>query len=154
MKPIHGSVDKIRDISERVCRDCNVELFDIELVGNGMHRVVRVYIDSPGGIQVDDCARVSRELSTIMDVEDYLTGTYKLEVSSPGLNRPIRIGKDAGQMIGKLVEVKTKRNIDDRRTFKGRLVAVKSDSWFVSVDNREYEIPEGLVEKANMIYEF
>ncbi len=154
MKPNHGAIEKIREWTEAVCRDCQVELFDVEFVGSGKHRVVRIYIDKPEGVRVDECARVSRELSTLMDVEDPLSGAYRLEVSSPGLDRPIRLGGEAEQMIGKMVKIKTKRDIDDRRKFTGRLVAVKSDLWFVSVDGHEYEIPEGLVEKANMIYEF
>ncbi len=154
MNPKSGAVEKVRELAQRVCRDCGLELFDIEVSGAGKRRIVRIYIDKSEGVKVNDCARVSRELSTLMDVEDPYSGSYNLEVSSPGLNRPIRSADDAKKLIGKLVKIKTKRNVQDRRTFRGRLIAVKDDAWSILVDGFEYEIPEGLIEKANMIYEF
>ncbi|MCZ7582714.1 MAG: ribosome maturation factor RimP [Deltaproteobacteria bacterium] len=145
---------RIRKLADAVCRDAGIDLFDVEVLGGGKRRIVRVTIDCPTGVTVEDCAKVSRELSTHLDVEDVIAGAYHLEVSSPGLDRPIRHDADARAAVGKMVKVKTKRDVDGRKSFKGRLKEVKNASWVVEVDGREFEIARELVDKAHQVYEF
>lgn len=147
-------LEKIRALAVRICADHGIELFDLETVGEGSAKLMRVIIDGPQGVGVDDCAQVSRELSAALDVEDSFYGPYRLEVSSPGVNRPIRHSKDAEKLIGRLVQVQTHRPIGDRKRFFGRLKEVRRGSWVLDVDGKEYEIEDDQVEKAHMIFEF
>lgn len=148
------ALDRIREMATTVCKDRGIELFDVEIVGGAGHSILRVYIDDPLGVSVEDCAAVSREMSTLLDVADPIQGRYRLEVSSPGIDRPIRHTEDARGMIGKLVRIKTRRAVEGRKAFKGRLREVRGDVWIVTMDDRDYEIGADDVEKANMIYEF
>ncbi|MCB1154967.1 MAG: ribosome maturation factor RimP [Deltaproteobacteria bacterium] len=148
-------LDRIREFLDPVCAEQGLEVFDLEMAKAGRRSLLRVYLDRPGGaVSVDDCAAVSRELSDWLDVQDMIAGTYNLEVSSPGLDRPIRHHDDAVAMIGKLVKVRTRRDVDGRKKFTGRLLDVKDGQWIVQVDAAEYAIDEDLVDKANMVYEF
>jgi ribosome maturation factor RimP len=149
-----NAIDKIREMADQVCKDQGIDLFDVEITGSGKNAVLRVLIDCSTGITVEDCAKVSRELSAQLDVLDLFKERYRLEVSSPGLDRPIRNSADAGRLIGKLVKVKTKRDVDGRKNFKGRLVDVREETWTIVADSREYEIQSSDVEKANLIFEF
>jgi len=148
------TIDKIRQVAEQVCKDQGIDLFDVNLVGSKNRTVLRVFIDCATGITVEDCAKISRELSTALDVLDPFAGPYSLEVSSPGIDRPIRHTEDARKMIGKKVKITTKKEINGRRNFKGRLMAVRGEVWIVLVDETEVEIASGMVEKANMVFEF
>src|SRR5204862_3226140 len=104
------------------------ELVDAELVGGGRAPTLRVYIDSPQGITVDDCADVSRQISAILDVEDPIAGSYTLEVSSPGLDRPLVTPDDFRKRIGETVKAKLRRpDLTGRRNFTGKLLEVQSE---------------------------
>ncbi len=149
-----GIVRKIRQLAEGVCRDRGVELFDVEYVPGRGTSILRVFIDDEVGVSVEDCATVSRELAALLDVEDPIRGRYRLEVSSPGIDRPIRHSDDARKMIGKLVKVKTRTAIEGRKGFTGRLTDVRGEIWVVHMEDRDWEIDARDVDRANMIYEF
>lgn len=130
------------------------ELVDTELSSGAGQSVLRVYIDHPRGINVDDCAKVSRQLSAILDVEDPIAGHYMLEVSSPGLDRPLVVHADFVRHLGETVKVKTVEPVLGRRNFTGRLAAVESDRVIVEVDGENYELLLATIERARLVPKF
>src|SRR5580704_14521502 len=104
-----ASVEKVREIAERVAQSSGLELVDLELLGGGKARMLRIYIDKPGGVTHEDCATYSREVGTIFDVEDAVPGsTYVLEVSSPGLDRKLSKPEEFQRFVGNLVKLMTR----------------------------------------------
>jgi ribosome maturation factor RimP len=128
------------------------ELVDVELQGGRQHQTLRVYIDSPRGITVDDCADVSRQLSAILDVEDPIPGSYTLEVSSPGLDRPLATVADFQRYQGETIKVRLQRALaTGRKNFTGRLLEVKEDHVVVEVDNERFDLPFADIERARLV---
>ena len=119
-------------------------LWDVEYVKEGGNWYLRAYIDKPDGIGVNDCEVVSRELSDILDEEDYIEGSYILEVSSPGLGRPLKKEKDFARSLGKLVEIRTYRPIEKQKEFCGVLTAYDGNSVTIDEDgqNRVFDRKE------------
>ena len=101
---------------------------DVEYVKEGGTWYLRAYIDKPGGISIDDCEKVSRKLSDILDEKDYIDDSYIMEVSSPGLGRPLKKDKDFRRSLGKEVEIRTYRMIDKQKEFTGTLKGYDKDS--------------------------
>ena len=112
---------KTEEILLPIVEEYGFELVDVEYVKEGSNWYLRAYIDKPGGIGVNDCEVVSRELSDILDEEDYIEGSYILEVSSPGLGRQLKKEKDFKRSIGEEVEIRTYRAIDRQKEFTGIL---------------------------------
>lgn len=110
------------------------ELWDVEYVKEGSNWYLRAYIDKPGGINVNDCEVVSRELSDILDEKDFIQEAYILEVSSPGLGRPLKKEKDFARSIGQEVEIRTYRMIDKQKEFTGVLTAYDKDTVTIEQD--------------------
>jgi ribosome maturation factor RimP len=152
--------DKIRDIAERILVSFSMELVDIEYKREGRQMVLRLFIDKAGGVTLDDCADVSRELSAVLDVEDIVQGNYNLEVSSPGLNRPLKKESDYKRYIGRLIKIKTFEPLADdagnrRKTFLGELTGISEGVISVSLrEGQNAEIPLEKVAKANLEFEF
>ena len=121
-------------------------------ISAGNHSVLRLFIDHENGIDVDDCAEVSRQVGAILDVEDPISSEYSLEVSSPGLDRPLFEKSQFEAVVGETVEAKISMPLNGRRKFKGKLVAVENDSLIVMVDNEEYELVISNVDKAHLVY--
>lgn len=144
---------KLADMFSPVIESMGYELIAVEITSSG-GTVLRVYIDSPDGITVDDCADVSYQLSGLLDVEDPLRGKYTLEVSSPGLDRPLATLDHFRQFLGSKVKIRCLEPILGRKRFTGLLDDIEGDTLIVSVDNEVYEIPFDLVEKANLVAEF
>ena len=111
------------------------ELWDVEYVKEGGNWYLRAYIDKPGGINVEDCEVVSRELSDILDEKDYIDEAYILEVSSPGLGRPLKKEKDFARSIGKEVEIRTYRMVDKHKEFTGILVEYDKNSVTIEMED-------------------
>ena len=128
------------------------ELLGVEFISAGNHSVLRLFIDHENGIDVDDCAEVSRQVGAILDVEDPISSEYSLEVSSPGLDRPLFEKSQFEAVVGETVEAKISMPLNGRRKFKGKLVAVENDSLIVMVDNEEYELVISNVDKAHLVY--
>ena len=128
------------------------ELLGVEFISAGNHSVLRIFIDHENGIDVDDCAEVSRQVGAILDVEDPLSSEYNLEVSSPGLDRPLFDKSHFEAVIDETVEVKISMPLNGRRKFKGTLVAIENDSLIVMVDNEEYELVISNIDKAHLVY--
>ena len=113
------------------------ELVDVEFVKEGGTWYLRGYIDKPGGITVDDCEAVSREFSDRLDEKDFIEESYILEISSPGLDRPLKKEKDYQRSMGKLIEIRTYRPIEKRKEFCGLLKAYDADTVTIEEDGAE-----------------
>lgn len=113
------------------------ELVDVEYVKEGGNWYLRAYIDKPGGINVDDCEVISRALSDLLDVHDFIDDAYILEVSSPGLGRPLRKDKDFARSIGEEVDIKTFRPISHQKDFTGILKEYDKEKIVIEVENEE-----------------
>jgi len=127
------------------------ELLGIEFVRAGKHSTLRVYIDSPNGITVDDCADVSHQVSSVLDVEDPISTEYNLEVSSPGLDRPLFKEQHYQAVIGQTASVRLRIPLDNRRNFKGEVVSVENGTLSIRVDGEEFELVIGNIEKGNLV---
>src|SRR5690554_3250606 len=129
----------------------DLELWGIEHIARGRSSLLRVYIDSEAGVTIDDCERASRQISAVLDVEDPLPGEYTLEVSSPGLDRPLFHIEQYVDFIGEIVNLRLRTPLNGRRKFKGPLQEVGEDQVSMTVDNELVEIPFQQIEKANVV---
>jgi ribosome maturation factor RimP len=153
-------VSRITAVAEQLLAPQGMELVEVEYRREGRQMVLRLFIDKSGGITLDDCADVSRELSEILDVEDVIREHYALEVSSPGLNRPLKKESDYERYAGRLVKVRTFELLADeegnrRKTFLGDLVGLSDGA--VTLKLREGQlarIPLEKIAKANLEFEF
>ncbi|BEH10433.1 MULTISPECIES: ribosome maturation factor RimP [Geobacter] len=153
-------VSRITSVAEQVLIPQGLELVEVEYKREGRQMILRLFVDKPGGISLDDCAAVSRELSEILDVEDFIREHYTLEVSSPGLNRPLKKEADYERYSGRLVKVRTFELLADeegnrRKTFLGDLVGLSGG--VVTLTLREGQlarIPLDKIAKANLEFEF
>ena len=128
-----------------------MEIVDIEFRHEGSRggRVLRLYLDKEGGPNVDDLSRVSRQLSELLDAKDTIDGSYTLEVSSPGINRPLKKPAHFARFVGKRIRVRTRDLIDGRRSFLGILGQVVEDSVILTQEGKRYQIPFSMIEKSN-----
>jgi ribosome maturation factor RimP len=114
--------DRVREIAERVAASSGLEVVEVEMLGSGKARMLRLTIDKPGGVTHEDCANLSREVGTILDVEDAVAGdSYVLEVSSPGLDRKLSKAADFERFVGSRIKLTTRREINGNRHFQGKL---------------------------------
>jgi len=146
-----ASVDMISDLLRPTVEALGLELWGIEHLSRGRSSLLRIYIDNQEGITIDDCERVSRQVSGILDVEDPLSGEYTLEVSSPGLDRPLFNFEHYGRFIGEIVNLRLRAPIDGRRKFKGVLEKAETDQITLTVDGELVHIPFLQIEKANIV---
>lgn len=128
---------KTEEILQPIVDRYGFELVDVEYVKEGANYYLRAYIDKDGGIFVNDCEMVHRELSDILDEKDFVEGSYILEVSSPGLGRPLKKDKDFKRSIGKEVEIKTYKRIDNKKEFCGVLTAYDENTVTIHAKGEE-----------------
>jgi ribosome maturation factor RimP len=140
---------KIFQLAEQVAEEQGVELFGIELLGKGKV-LLRVFIDKDGGVTLDDCQRFSKSLGLVLDVENPIPGSYKMEVSSPGLDRPLRNLKDYEKNTGKLARVITKEKIENRNFFIGRILGIHYGMIQLLVGEQEMNIPVDNISRASL----
>ena len=145
-------VDEIRSMIEPVVNSEGVELLDVEFRRERQGYVLRVFIDHEDGITIEDCSRVSSTLSDFLDVMDPIHHPYHLEVSSPGLDRPLKKPEHFARYIGSIITVRTTTPISNRKNFKGFLRKASEDEIILECDGSDFTIPTGLVEKANLAY--
>lgn len=143
--------DRLQNMLQPGAAALGFEVVAVEITGGEGSAVLRVYIDGPDGVTVDNCAKVSRQISAILDVEDPISGNYTLEVSSPGLDRPLARPIDFEQHVGEQVKVRMAQAVLGRRNFKGQLVAVEENQVVVEVDNESYDLPFAGIEKARLV---
>lgn len=145
----------LQDMLEPSINALGFELVGLEYLNQGHHSLLRIYIDSEQGIQVEDCAMVSRQVSALMDVEDPIRGEYTLEVSSPGVDRPLFKAEHYERFVGSLVDIRLRvANELGRRKFKGRIQAVEVDRVLVEVDGETVTFALDNIEKANLVPEW
>lgn len=149
-----GNTVRLRDMLEPAAEAVGYELIDVEIVGRGSDAVLRVYIDAPGGITVDDCAQASRQISAVLDLEDPIAGQYALEVSSPGLDRPLVKAEHFERVIGQKVKVTMRDYHMGRRRFAGELTGVTDKLAQVDVDGEVYELPIDDMDRARLDPQF
>jgi ribosome maturation factor RimP len=145
---------QVEEISESLVVSEGMELVDLEYRREGPRWMLRLFIDKEGGVTVDDCARISRELGDLLDVKDLIPQAYVLEVSSPGLNRRIRKKKDFSRFAGKKVQLLLVSPKDGRRKIVGDLVGVEGEEVVVTGTEGRFSVALEDIAKANLIYEF
>jgi ribosome maturation factor RimP len=167
-------VERVREIADRVAASSGLEVLDIEFLGGGKARMLRVFLDKPAagndplaGVTHEDCARFSREFGTILDVEDVMPGSYTLEVSSPGLDRKLVKAADFSRFTGSRLKLTTRQPVNNTRNFEGRLESFqegrltldlsvashKSRKKMGDAAGQKIEIDFANVEKANLVPE-
>jgi ribosome maturation factor RimP len=154
---------RIREAADRVVSAHGLDLFDVELTRESQGWVVRVTIDRPGpaatpddSVSIEDCSTVSRELSAILDVEDPLDRAYTLEVSSPGLDRPLRHEADYQRFAGRLASIVLNEPLDGQTYFNGRIQGIEEGDVVILVGkkNRPHRIPVAGIKRARLEVEF
>ncbi len=126
-------------------------MLGIEQFSQGRESVLRIYIDHETGIGLEDCERVSHQITGVLDVNDPIKGAYHLEVSSPGLDRPLFTLEQFGRYVGERVKVHLREKLDGRRNFRGVLTAIDETRIHIDVDGKDYAIGADLIEKAHLV---
>ena len=155
-------LEQIRAIAERVAASRGLEIWDIQSRRETGGHVIRVFIDRPGpsatpdeSVSIEDCEQVNREIGTILDVEDPLPFAYTLEVSSPGLDRPLRKLEDYRRFAGRLAKVVVSEPVDNQKAFEGRLNGVDGDVVLLEASNgRVHKLPLRLITRGRLEVEF
>ncbi len=147
-------LEAIERLIEPSLEEMGIELVDIEYLSEQNRRILRVYADRPTGINLDDCAMVSREIGNLLDVKDLLPDRYVLEVSSPGLNRPLKREKDFLCAVGRKIKVKTVVPVKGRRNFSGVLQSFEGGVLKLELDDAVIPISREDVGKANLVFDF
>ena len=157
------TLERIFGLVSPVLHDMSFELVDLEFKREGKNWLLRLFIDKPGGITLDDCVDVSREVGALLEVEDVIESSYRLEVSSPGLDRPLKKAQDYERFCGELVKIKTHEKLDpdsrgyERKTFVGKLLGYEDGRVrILQVDKKGGEIVFSLedIAKTNLEPEF
>lgn len=152
-------VTQVQELAAPLLDSLGLELVELEYRKEGQGMVLRLYVDKPGGVTLDDCAAVSRELSDLLDVEEIIHCHYSLEVSSPGLNRPLTKTADYERFAGRLVKVRTFEMLPDsagnrRKTFLGELVGLSAGIVTLKlVEGQSAALPLDKIAKANLEFE-
>lgn len=129
--------ERVMEFTQPVVDQLGLELVDVEFVKEGASWYLRVYIDKPGGVEVDDCQAVSGQVSDLLDQHDPISQAYYLEVSSPGLDRPLKKDKDFQRYAGELVKLNTYAPLDGKKSFTGKLIGLQDDGIHVEVSGKE-----------------
>ncbi len=154
---IVSTLDAVHSCCESLLESLGLELVDLEYLAGDNRGILRLYIDRPGGgVTLDDCVAVSRQLGALLDVEDVIPFRYVLEVSSPGLNRPLKRPKDFLAHCGKKIKIKMKVPVDGRRRFTGilRRYDEKSNTLVLESEEGSYTLDAADFAKCNLVYEF
>ncbi len=148
------SRETLASLIEPLALAMGLELWGVEYFARSRTSVLRVYIDREDGIGIEDCEQFSRQLGSVLDVEDPIHGEYTLEVSSPGLDRPLYSLAQYGKYVGEIIDLKLRFPYEERRKFKGQLKAVEAGDIVIVVDDHEYLFPFESIEKARVIPRF
>ncbi len=152
---------RVRALAERVAGSQGLDVFDVQLRRESIGWVLRVILDRPGatgtgedGISIDDCQRMSQDLGTLLDVEEALDQTYTLEVSSPGLDRPLRSPADYRRFVGHLAQVVVSEAVDGQQFLKGRIREVTDDAVLLDAGSRVHRVPFDVISRGRLEVEF
>ena len=149
-----SKLEQLQALLAPVVEALGYECWGVEFISQGRHSVLRVYIDRPEGILIDDCEAVSRQVSGILDVEDPISGEYTREVSSPGVDRPLFTLEQFAKHAGEQVKIRLRSPYEGRRNYQGILRGVEEQDVVVLVDDHEYLLPIDSIDKANIIPRF
>ena len=149
-----AKLNALQELIEPAVTALGLELWGLEFHSAGRQSTLRIYIDGPNGVTVDDCARISHQVSGILDVEDPIQEQYMLEVSSPGMDRPLFTLKHFEAYAGHMVQLRLRVPFEGRRKFKGLLNGVEGDEVLLVVDDEEYLLPVDYIDRANVIPQF
>ena len=145
---------KLQELVQGSVEDLGCELWGIECQRVGRYLTVRLFIDKEGGITVEDCADVSRQVSAVLDVEDPIANKYNLEVSSPGLDRPLFTLNQFERYLGQEILLHLRIPVADRRKWQGQLAKIENDMITLIVDRKEQVLAFGNIQKANVVPKF
>jgi ribosome maturation factor RimP len=156
------AVERVRELAIRVATSYGLDIFDVELKREGGQQVLRVIVDRPGpaatpedSVSIDDCARVAEDLGTLLDVEDVMPGEYTFEVSSPGLDRPLRTADDYRRFAGRWAKIVTSEPVQRQTAFNGRVKGIEGDDVvFESEGKKLVKLPLRLISRARLEVEF
>lgn len=158
MTDMHKAARQVLSVAEPLIEalvtDEGCELVDVTYQREPQGWVLRVYIDRPGGVTIADCQGISRQLGSMFEARDVMRHAYNLEVSSPGLNRPLKKAADFERFAGRQVRVKTKAAVQGRRNFLGKLLGCTDDLVHVEVDGISVRLPLDSIGRANIEYDF
>jgi ribosome maturation factor RimP len=150
-----GSVtESIEELVTPIVNENHLELVEVEYKKEGKNWFLRIFIDKEGGVTVDDCTRVSRQIEDLIEVEEAVPSSYILEVSSPGLDRPLKKEEDFLRFKGKRAHVTTYTPIHQQKSFKGTIRDFQKDILFLDIDSQHVEIPKDQIAKARLEIEF
>ncbi len=151
---VSSKLEQLQALLAPVVEALGYECWGLEYMSQGRHSLLRIYIDHANGVLVEDCEKVSRQVSGVLDVEDPISSEYTLEVSSPGMDRPLFTLEQFAKHAGELVKIKLRSPYEGRRNFQGPLRGVEEQDVVVLVDDHEYLLPIDLIDKANIIPRF
>lgn len=147
-------LQKVRKLAESIVPELGLELVDVEYVREGSHWYLRVYIDKENGVDIDDCSAFSQKMSEILDRENPIPQAYMLEVSSPGIERPLRKREDYEKYKDKLVSVYTTEPVQGFTCFTGYLKGLENEEVILEYDGQVIAIPFARIERAHLAFEF
>lgn len=153
-RSVSTRIEQLQALLTPAVESLGYQCWGIEFISQGKHSLLRVYIDHADGIGVEDCEKVSKQVSAILDVEDPIPYEYTLEVSSPGMDRPLFTITQYKMHVGEQVKIKLRSAFEGRRNFEGVLQGVEDEQVILRIDNEEYLLPCELIEKANIIPHF
>jgi ribosome maturation factor RimP len=152
LRKVNSSEVLITELIGTTVQALGLELWGVELLQQGRYSLLRVYIEREEGVTIEDCEKASRQVSALMDVEDPIAGEYTLEVSSPGVDRPLFSVEQYAKYVGSEVNLKLRRAVDGRRKFKGQIIKVSGDIVGLLVEGTEYDLEHSEIEKASIVY--
>lgn len=147
-------IDRVRTIAEPIVLNEGMELVDIEYRREAGGWVLRLIIDKRGGVTLDDCVRISQETGRSLDIEDFISNRYRLEVSSPGLDRPLKKERDFINFSGRSIRVKTVHPVGNQKTFSGRLIKCEAGQIEMETEGGTVQIPLSNIARANLEVEY
>ena len=146
--------DKLRLLLQPVVESMGCDLWGLEFSTGGRYSTLRIFIDKVDGILVEDCERVSRQVSAILDVEDPINTEYTLEVSSPGMDRPLYQLEQFEKYAGEMVNLRLRSPFEGRRRYKGQLVGIEGEDVVLRCEGHDYLFPVDSIDKANVVPQF
>jgi ribosome maturation factor RimP len=147
-------LQEVREVVEPILQSQGYELVDLEYQRESRGWVLRIYLDREGGITLDDCTGVSHEVGAVLEVKDVIPNSYVLEVSSPGLTRPLKKPEDFNRFRNQLVKIKLYQPLNGRRNFKGTVLGLEGETVRVEVEGQVFDIPFPSIAKANLEIDF
>lgn len=145
---------KVEVLVTPIIQELGLELVAVEYIKEGVHWYLRLYIDKEEGVDLDDCTNVSHAVSDLLDKNDPIPQAYMLEVSSPGLERPLKKDEDFIRFQGKLVHIRTKEVFQGYQEFTGYLAGIDNEAIILEYENEKVQLPKNIIEKANIALEF